>query len=209
MIQSSVPPAILYGCENRVLPQDRLQTLRSRIADASLGHQHNISPAIALVVMPQALLDPECVMYQKIVRSVRRFLILSDTTRRKHFYAIASPFQGTLSGTKGPATTFSVVLEKLGWSIDNQGNIGMTTFLSFKLTEISWKRVQRFLTLTWQDRLILRLTDTQKASIGGHFPIRHCSCFENLLRRAAISTPEGYCACCSDSSTKITLTRRW
>eukprot|EP00438_Fugacium_kawagutii_P007751 Skav221251 [mRNA] locus=scaffold1045:586069:589290:+ [translate_table: standard] len=129
MVLSSVFPTIFYGIENRILPQDRLQTLRSKTADALLGSQQFLSPAIALHLMPRAQLDPEFVMYQRILQSARRFLLHASPDQRTMFFHIASRFQGTLANTKGPATTFALVLEKLGWSLDRSGQVGFTAFL--------------------------------------------------------------------------------
>eukprot|EP00438_Fugacium_kawagutii_P035323 Skav206913 [mRNA] locus=scaffold808:379673:388710:+ [translate_table: standard] len=143
------------------------------------------------------ILDPEFVMFLRILLAARRFLHYASEEDRFDFLSIATAFQDTIAHVKGPASAFAYVLMELSWSINMEGLIHAKAFLSFSLYTCSTKRLRRFLEEAWLSDMIIQKTTRTKlfhsgnisrvdtVSILKHFPEKRHT---NLLKHLAYGT---------------------
>ena len=162
IVLSSIFPASFHGAETRPISGERVQKFRSRVASALFGSSHSLSPAIALLLTAPAILDPEFWLFMQAFRAARKYLCQVPLEKRDAFFHLASRCQGGISSIRGPAGTFAFYLRQLGWSVDPHGLVHLHSFLSFPFLGISLKRLIRFATLSWQDRLVTLQTQRTK-----------------------------------------------
>ena len=155
LLRTSIFPAAFYGCTIKPPAYDDIENFRSLAARALLGDGHTLNPAIVLLCTHGGILDPEVWITLQVIRAARNFLLKSTHETQQQFLRMASRFQGNLSQVKGPAAALAFCLRKLSWQIDQHGAIGVTAFLKFNLLHCSFKRFVRFVTIAWQDKLVM------------------------------------------------------
>ena len=154
MVRTSIYPVMFHGAEMCPPPAEDLQYVRSRVFNALFGRAPSSTPVIGLLLTRGAILDPEFVVFIRILLTCRRFLFTLDDESQYWFFRLASNFRGTLSHVRGPAAAFGFTLRQLGWTIDFRGNLTVAAFHVFSFLRVSAKRILRFATLTWQTDLL-------------------------------------------------------
>ena len=158
ILLASIYPVALHGSEIKPPVQETFAKFRSHAARALYGDAHSISPAIALLFGKKGILDPEFVFLCHLVASVRRFVATLSQDARVDFFAIASRFHGSLASAHGPAASLAFAFQQIGWQVTSTGLVHVGAFLSFSLLDCSLQRFKRFLSLTWQCKLVQSFT---------------------------------------------------
>ena len=223
LVRTSVFPCMFYGVECRPIATDQLQKVRTRTCDALLGASRTSTPAFALLLTSNGILDPAHWTLTRTVLAARRFLFLFPELQDE-FLEIAVNFNGTLNGVKGPASAFAWQLHQLSWSCTRQGLIHVGTHTSISLLTSSVSRIKRFIDLAWQQDLI-KLHTTRKSLLGlpdisriatvsvlERFPdhqrshlLREIACCYQLETQKIFwdSSADGLCRFCQSEDSKI------
>ena len=155
IIQASVYTLSFYACESVVIGQSHLDTMRSAVSEALLGKEcRSSSPAIALHCADRSLLDPSLYVILRALKEARRYLFRCDDNLKREFLIAASRLQKVVGYCFGPATALREYLLRVGWFMDKDGNLGVTSHLTFNILEVSFKRLKEFLMLEWQKQLV-------------------------------------------------------
>eukprot|EP00438_Fugacium_kawagutii_P015444 Skav221576 [mRNA] locus=scaffold1376:1136980:1140273:- [translate_table: standard] len=154
LIRVSVYPAMFHGTEIRPPSDATFARIRTKVADALIGHCHAASPIILLSLTSNVILDPEFWVTHRTIIMLKRLLTTYDDDKRKQFFALAARFNGSVANVRGPASALGYLLTKINWQITTQGTIHVTAFESFDFLHISKHRIGRFLTLAWMQDLI-------------------------------------------------------
>ena len=158
LVIASIFPCMFHAVETRPISHDTLRRIRTRVANAILGHSHSSSPAIALLLTRNGILDPGFWTLKKTLLAARQFLLRCHDDTRIDFLELAASFGGNLTAVKGPASSLAWQLHQVGWSISRAGLLHVSAFLSIPLLESSAKRVSRFLVHAWQEDLVQMFT---------------------------------------------------
>ena len=158
IVRTSVFPCMFHAVETRPIAHDTLRRIRTRVANAILGHSYSCSPAIALLLTKNGILDPGFWTLKKTLVAARQFLLRCTLDTRKIFLDLAASFGGNLTAVKGPASALAWQLHQVGWSITRDGLLHVSAFLSISLTESSVNRLSRFLVQAWQEDLVQMFT---------------------------------------------------
>eukprot|EP00438_Fugacium_kawagutii_P027057 Skav214848 [mRNA] locus=scaffold16:148008:151571:+ [translate_table: standard] len=168
MISSSILPSLLFGSELRPISDAVLTKIRSKTARALVGPSHAMSPSVVLLMNPAALLDPEFCMILQAIKAARRFLMRCSCLQKQCFLSIASKFNGNLKDVRGPATALGYMLNLIDWRISKTGVLQVSAFEFFDFTQVSCKRLTRFLISTWQEDHVMMHTNRTSAFHCGH-----------------------------------------
>ena len=158
LVLASVFPTVFYGAETFPFSDDMLAKMRSATAVALVGKSSCLSPALVLLLTRNAILDPEFFVMAQALRTAMQCLPTQPALRQKQFFAAASSFVGGNRNTRGPASTLKHLLTKISWTIDYDGWVHVDGFLKFNLLRDGFPRIRHFLTLAWQNRLIMMHT---------------------------------------------------
>lgn len=159
MLQSSIFPAMFYGCDIRPISSDSLEAARSKAAHALCGENTNMSPAIVLAITQCGIMDPEFWCIKHTVFAAKRFLAKQSQEMISKFLEHAATFRGNLAQVRGPASCLAFCLNELGWSITKTGDLLATPFISIPILHASFNRIEKFLTRAWQKKLVMLKTN--------------------------------------------------
>jgi hypothetical protein len=159
MLQSSIFPAMFYGCDIRPISSDSLEAARSKAAHALCGENTNMSPAIVLAITQCGIMDPEFWCIKHTVFAAKRFLAKQSQEMISKFLEHAATFRGNLAQVRGPASCLAFCLNELGWSITKTGDLLATPFISIPILHASFNRIEKFLTRAWQTKLVMLKTN--------------------------------------------------
>ena len=155
-------PAIFYGCETYPCAEDQLAKLRSKTCDAILGASHSASPAIALLLASNSILDPAYFVLEQALRTARQWLSFQPDAMIREFFQIGTQFRGTNHSVKGPAAALKIYLQRIDWQLDSQGYLHVDPLIKLHLRDIPFSVLRKFLQLTWQQDLIRTLTNRHR-----------------------------------------------
>eukprot|EP00435_Cladocopium_sp_Y103_P070281 s44_g35.t1 len=158
LVLTSVFPTAFYGAETFPYSDEMLVKMRTAIADALVGKCTSLSPAMLLLLTGNAILDPEFYTIAQAIRTAMQWLPSQPLAVQGQFFAAAASFTGSNRNTKGPASTLKHLLSKLSWTLDQQGFVHVDGFLRFNLLRDGFPRIRHFLTLAWQNKLVLTHT---------------------------------------------------
>ena len=158
LVRTSAFPCMFHAVETRPIAHDTLRRIRTRVANAILGHSRSCSPAIALLLTRNGILDPGFWTLKKTLIAARQFLLRCNTETRETFLDHAASFGGNLTAVKGPASALAWQLHQVGWSISRVGLLHVSAFLSISILESSANRLSRFLVQAWQEDLVQMFT---------------------------------------------------
>lgn len=159
IITASVYTLAFYACESVVIGQSHFDSVRSAVSEALLGKEcRSSSPVLALHCAHETLLDPSLYVILRALREARRYLFRCDADMKRKFLFVASRPQRVVGLSLGPASALREYLLRVGWFLDKDGNIGVTSHLTFNILEVSFKRLKRFLMLEWQRQLVKMYT---------------------------------------------------
>lgn len=96
-------------------------------------HNKSMSPIIAFQTIAPRLIDPELFVILQAIRQARAWLLAASEDDRESFLGIASRHQGVQGTSKGPASTLTDYLLRLGWSVDCQGFLSSHGFSQLNL----------------------------------------------------------------------------
>lgn len=132
LVRTSIFPCMFYGVECRPIAVDQLQKIRSRTCDALLGASRTSTPAFALLLNSNGILDPAHWTLTRTVLAARHFLLLFPEFQAD-FLNILANFNGTLNCVRGPASAFAWQLHQLSWACTRQGLLHVSSHISISL----------------------------------------------------------------------------
>ena len=116
LIQSSIWPAVFFGCEGHAVGLERVGELRTAATKSLLGSLSNANPHLALSSISLQLQDPEMFLLSSMLRclcrALRRDPLLGEEVLRTAVAADGSPYQ-----VWGPATALRAVLHCNCWCL--------------------------------------------------------------------------------------------
>lgn len=117
-IQSTVWPLALYAGDLKFIGFTHFARLRRFGMNALVGNWNNTCPWVLGLVFAKLLTDPFVYVLNSLLRLTRRMYSI-DPTKVQSFFQIASTH--TSSKAWGPASTFRVYMDKLGWVFQEHG----------------------------------------------------------------------------------------
>ena len=155
IVVASVYSLVFYASESVVIGQSHLESFRSAVADSLLGKEsRSASPVLVLHCADRTLLDPCLFVILRALKEARRYLFRCNLVQKKEFLILASRPQHVVGYSYGPASALREYLLRVGWYLDKDGNLGVTSHLTFNILEVSFKRIKEFLVLEWQKHSI-------------------------------------------------------
>ena len=84
LITAAIYPVAMYGMELVPLGTQHMDTLRTAVVAAMLGHSISRNSAIALHCTPN-IQDPQVILMQRVLMSARRFLFRASAAEKRDF----------------------------------------------------------------------------------------------------------------------------
>ena len=163
-IQTACWPLALYSSDTTYIGQQHYVALRRAVVDALAGHWHTASPLLACTMLSNVLIDPFLHTLCTVARTIRR-LANVDLQAATQTVRFAVDFTG--SRAFGPASTFRLYLDQVGWSIFGDSTIQGPEHLSCNLLVDSTK----FIVNTYKKMWEVYLRDTMDRKGMGDFVI--------------------------------------
>ena len=154
LVSQGVYASALYGSEFLPLGEKHLETMRSLVASALIGDSRCATPCLVLLLASPRLRDPGLHVILQACAAARRFLWLAPDTVQRQFLACAAAHKPMPNASKGPASTLSSYLVRLGWTLTSDGYLWVTAFRRVSLMQIPWEQLVYYADLAWQDRLL-------------------------------------------------------
>ncbi len=146
-IQTSVWPAALYSGESQAIGQKHFNALRRAATKALTGDHRFASTFLACSALCPELQDPLIYVVSHSLRSIRRLYTYHPSLARE-FVSYVVSFNGKFS--VGPASALKIYLNRIGWSIQENGDLNGPFYLRMNVFTSSGKEMQRELTMGWQ-----------------------------------------------------------
>ena len=119
-IQSCGWPMALYSADTTYIGKKRFTDLRRACVSALVGHWHSASPVISCNFFSRYLMDPFLHTLCQCARIIRR---LANTAHEVAVNTVKAMVEYSGSRPFGPASTFKVYLNQVGWTIEANGDI--------------------------------------------------------------------------------------
>ena len=155
VISASVYPVAFHGSELFPVGQQHTRSLRYHVAEALVGPSESMASALVTLCASKYVKDPELHMIPSACAAARRFLLARDCSQHKRFFKLVSQYFPKPNTSKGPASTLKTYLVRLGWSMDAQGTIQVSTFVKLCFLYCPWKSLVWFAERAWQDKLLV------------------------------------------------------
>lgn len=156
----SVFAAAFDGCEQIPIGPSHLDTFCSKAAHALLHvHNNTMSPVVAFQTISPKLTDPALFVILQAIRHARQWLLATSEENRDAFLAIASSHQGIQGTSKGPASTLTHYLLRLGWSIDKDGFFYIDGFAQVNICQNSFQEISQWAHRSWDETAYILQTD--------------------------------------------------
>ena len=134
VVQRGVFPLALYGADTQYLCARELQRLRSAIKSVIIGPWRNASGLLTCHVLTKQVFDPFVFILLNIFSLVRSAVDV-DASIASQFSRIVCETDKDCSRCYGPASACAMHLQKVGWHLDDEGNLhgppGTTAILIF------------------------------------------------------------------------------
>ena len=155
VISASVYPVAFHGSELFPVGQQHTRSLRYHVAEALVGPSESMASALVTLCASKYVKDPELHMILSACAAARRFLLARDCLQHQRFFKLVSQYLPKPNTSKGPASTLKTYLVRLGWSMDAQGFIQVSTFVKLCFLYCPWKSLVWFAERSWQDKLLV------------------------------------------------------
>ena len=155
VISASVYPVAFHGSELFPVGQQHTRSLRHHVAEALVGPSESMASALVTLCASKYVKDPELHMILSACAAARRFLLARDCFQHQRFFKLASQYLPRPNTSKGPASTLKTYLVRLGWSIDSQGYIQVSSFVKLCFLYCPWNSLVWFAERAWQDKLLV------------------------------------------------------
>ena len=155
VISASVYPVAFHGSELFPVGQQHTRSLRYHVAEALVGPSESMASALVTLCASKYVKDPELHMILSACAAARRFLLARDSLHHRSFFRLVSQYSPKPNTSKGPASTLKTYLVRLGWSMDAQGFIQVSTFVKLCFLSCPWKSLVWFAERSWQDKLLV------------------------------------------------------
>ncbi|CAE7241088.1 unnamed protein product [Symbiodinium sp. CCMP2456] len=119
LLQRSIWPACLYGCEGTMHTQADLQLLRGRAARAVVGPHQILSPHIALSAVTSGVQDPQVYCLLRQLSALQRAFRVDVDTAVSVLHLATE--QLDVRASHGPATALKLSLCRVGLSLTKEG----------------------------------------------------------------------------------------
>ena len=110
----------LYSADTTYIGKKRFTDLRRACVSALVGHWHSASPVISCNFFSRYLMDPFLHTLCQCARIIRR---LANTAHEVAVNTVKAMVEYSGSRPFGPASTFKVYLNQVGWTIEANGDI--------------------------------------------------------------------------------------
>ena len=164
----------LYGAHCYVTSEQPLKELRTEISNALVGLHKNVNPYIASSLLSAMVVDPEMYLIQQALRFAREYLLYADDATRQEFLAFAAGKQHRSYTVTGPAGALSLYLAKVGWQLNQQGDLLISAFFSLHICRSTWEDIKTALECSWMEHVALTLS-TRKGYKGMPTPDRQAT----------------------------------
>ncbi len=165
---SGVYPSVFYGCELVPIGEAHTDHLRSQVANSILGPSISRNSSIALLCIP-GVLGPEIEVIVRVMCKARRFQNRCSPQDRDFFLKQTSLHTGQYHLCRGPIGCFKHYCLRLGWIIDDKGNMSVDAFHSISLITTSDKGLVFWITKAWTEHSLP--FHTQRKALRGPQPI--------------------------------------
>ena len=122
VVQRGVFPLALYGADTQYLSARELQRLRSAIKSVIIGPWRNASGLLTCHVLTKQVFDPLVFILLNIFSLVRSAVDV-DASIASQFIRIVCETDKDCSRCYGPASACAMYLQKVGWRLDDEGNL--------------------------------------------------------------------------------------
>ena len=164
----------LYGAHCYVTGEQVLNELRSGITDALVGLHQNINPYLATNLLSGMITDPELYLIQQALRFAREFLLHADESTRQGFLRYVTCKTHKSQGVTGPAGALAVYLAKVGWQLNQEGQLLIAAFFQLDLMWSPWEDILQALEYAWMQHVATSLS-SRKGYRGMPVPDRHAT----------------------------------
>lgn len=168
MLRASILPVAFYGIELILAPRYQLESLRTQIANAILGHACQSGSSALLLHLLPGLHDP---MIQALIQAVKQatlFLQQASEPDRTLFCAILSKHSGNFK-VYGPASVLRESLLRVGLQCNAVGDILGSDIGIANLLTSSANDIIALIQWEWQQQFLP--TQTERKHIGRMLPI--------------------------------------
>lgn len=167
VVCSAVYPAAFHGAEVFPIGQQHLDRFRSKTAEAILQLPNtSMSPVIFFMALPSKLVDPALFVIQQALEHARFWLLQASLESQTAFFYRVAVHKGTIGSSKGPASALSMYLERIGWSINKQGQVSVGDFVQLNLLTCSIAELRHWSSRAWHYDAIL--CHTSRFSLRGY-----------------------------------------
>ena len=154
VISASVYPVAFHGAELCPIGSAHTRSLRHHVAEALVGPSESMCAALVTLCASRYVKDPELQVILNACAAARRFLLRQTEAVVNQFLSIAARYFPRANTSKGPATTLKAYISRLGWTIDQSGQLTVTAFIRIHLLWSPWQTIVKFAERSWQDRLL-------------------------------------------------------
>ena len=163
VVQASVLPLALYGCEMLAVGQRHLQTLRTQIADAMIGESvKTMSSSLFLHCLSDAAIDPFLKTALLAMKAAKKFLVAASPQMKATFLKITSKPSEKYVQSSGPASALREYLQRLGLHCSQTGEIQVTAMRFVNIVSTPFKDIEKCLPRAWQEQLLVMHTNRSK-----------------------------------------------
>eukprot|EP00438_Fugacium_kawagutii_P013143 Skav233647 [mRNA] locus=scaffold2779:724481:727663:- [translate_table: standard] len=179
MVKASIFPSAFYGAELVLVPPYQLESLRTQVVYAILGHTcKSVSSAILHDLLP-GVRDPQVHVILLALRSAQQFLHTATAADRQQFLHILSRHCPTFHA-HGPASVLREYMHRVGLSFNNAGTILGGEHEGCNLLTSSVVDVAALVLREWQRHLLV--LQTTRKHVGQYLPVDRVATI-GLLRR--------------------------
>jgi len=178
LITAAIYPVAMYGMELVPLGTQHMDTLRTAVVAAMLGHSISRNSAIALHCTPN-IQDPQVILMQRVLMSARRFLFRASAAEKERFFQLVAKHTGNPQDCKGPAGVLKYHLCKFGWQMSAQGILMVNAFVQFPFLNIGQSTLLRLCQMQWQEQIMCH---TDRRALKGLPPICRLSTIQVLRK---------------------------
>ena len=164
IIQSSAWPAGLYAADTTYVGKKHFHDLRNAAVHAIIGNRDFANARVSCFALSKFLQDPMVFVLCNILRTTRRLAERNPEACRE-FISMVVDFEGKRA--YGPASTFKLYLDNLGWIIQPDGSLLLGEFASCNIVHDSIPFITKCVKDAWPS---FALSNVDRKGIGDFEP---------------------------------------
>ena len=151
LIQSAVWPFALYTADTNYVGASHIAKLRRAALNALVGTWNNSCPWLLGLVLSKHITDPFVFILQNIFRLLRRLASIRMDLAQKF---VQMTCEHTSSRAWGPASALCLYLGRLGWKLNVNGFLEVSSTKKIDVLKTSSKEIAVFLSEVWPDYVL-------------------------------------------------------